>query len=164
MSRRRPLLPLACGLALLLPPVLAARAAPCVPPPVLNVTALQSELMVLATTCHDGSAYNGFMRRYRSSLFDTEKSLAGYFTHAYGRGGQAAHDRFVTDLANDQSDSGLRQGTDFCPRNQALFSEVMSLRGASELPDYAAGKDLVPTALAPDCVVTAPRRIVRRRR
>ncbi len=163
MSRRR-LLPLACGLALLLPPVLAARAAPCLPPSVLSVTALQSELMVLATTCHDGSAYNGFMRRYRSSLFDTEKSLAGYFAHAYGHGGQAAHDRFVTDLANDQSDSGLRQGTDFCPRNQALFSEVMALRGASELPNYAAGKDLVPTALVPDCVVTPPRRIVRRRR
>jgi hypothetical protein len=143
---------------------MAARAAPCLPRSVLDVAALQSELMVLATTCHDGTAYNGFMRRYHTSLFDAEKSLAAYFAHAYGRGGQAAHDRFVTDLANDQSDVGLRQGTDFCPRNQALFSEVMSLRGASELPDYAAGKDLVPTALAPDCVAAAPRRIVRRRR
>lgn len=160
---RPSLLPLLYGLALLLPPALAARAAPCPSPTVLNVTALQSELMVLATTCHDGSGYNAFMRRYHPYLFDTEKSLAAYFRRAYGRGGQAAHDRFVTDLANDQSAIGLRQGTEFCPRNQALFSEVMALRGSSELPDYAAGKDLVPASMA-DCLTPAvpARRTVRR--
>ncbi|MDE2581768.1 MAG: hypothetical protein KGL52_09050 [Rhodospirillales bacterium] len=165
MLRRRSFLPLLCALGLLLPPALvAARAAPCPSPSVLDVTALQSELMVLATTCHDGPGYNAFMRRYRPYLFDTEKSLATYFRRAYGRGGQAAHDRFVTALANDQSEVGLRQGTDFCPRNQALFSEVMSLRGASELPYYAAGKDIVPVSMRACQSDPAPgRHIVRRR-
>ena len=157
MSRRLFLMPLACCLALLLPPALAARAASCPSPSVLDVTALQSELMVLATTCHDGSGYNAFMRRYHPYLLATERDLAAYFHRAYGRRGQAEHDRFVTALANDQSDVGLRQGTDFCPRNQALFSEVMALRGASELPDYAAGKDLVPRPMS-DCAATAPAR------
>ena len=136
-----------CALALLPPPALAARAVPCPAPSVLTVTALQSELMVLATSCRDRDGYNAFMRRYRPYLFRTEKSLAAFFQHAYGRGGQAAHDRFVTDLANDQSDTGLAQGTDFCPRNQALFSEVLALRNSGELPDYAAGKDVVPAGM-----------------
>jgi len=152
------LMPLVCCLALLLPPALAAQAASCLAPSVLNVTALQSELMVLATTCHDGSGYNAFMLRYRPYLFATEQDLAAYFRRAYGRAGQAEHDRFVTGLANDQSDIGLRQGTDFCPRNQALFSEVMALRGASELPDYAAGKDLAPAALSACATGSARRR------
>ena len=98
-------------------------------------------------------------------LLDTEKELAAHFHHAYGRRGQAAHDRFVTNLANDQSNVGLRQGTDFCPRNQALFSEVLSLRGSSELPDYAAGKDLVPVTMSECETSAAPaRRGVRGRR
>jgi hypothetical protein len=166
VRRHPPLLPLACCLAFLLPPAIAARAAPCMSPPVLDVTALQSELMVLATSCHDDSGYNAFMQRYHSYLFETEKELAEYFRHAYGRGGQAEHDAFVTNLANDQSDTGLRQGTDFCPRNQALFTEVMALRTPSELPSYAAGKDLVPASIPTTCVAEArpPRRVVRRRR
>jgi hypothetical protein len=161
---RLPLMPLLYSLMLLLPATLTAGAEPCPSPQVLTVTALQSQLMVLATSCHDDAGYNAFMTRYRPYLYDTEKSLAAFFHRAYGRSGQAAHDRFVTNLANDQSDVGLRQGTDFCPRNQALFSEVMALQGASELPEYAAGKDVVPASMSGCLTPSAPaRRPVRRR-
>ncbi|MDE2006704.1 MAG: hypothetical protein KGI51_09075 [Rhodospirillales bacterium] len=147
-------------------PVLAARAAPCPPPATFEVTALQSELMVLATACGDREGYNDFMRRYQPYLLRTERELQTWFNRSYGRGGLSAHDRFVTDLANAQSDEGVAQGTDFCPRNATLFSEVMALQRSAQLPDYAAGKALVPPGVA-TCVVTAAapkRRILRRRR
>ena len=41
----------------------------------------------------------------------------------------------------------MHLGSDFCDRNGMIFTEVMALRGPSELPAYAAGKDLVPTTL-----------------
>ena len=164
-NRRSSLRQLVCCLALFLGPVLTARAAvPCPPAAVLNVAALQSELMVLATTCHDNAGYNAFMRRYRPYLFRTEQDLSAYFRRAYGRAGQQRHDSFVTSLANAQSDAGLRQGSDFCPRNQALFQEVQALRSTSQLPLYAAGKDVLPADLL-SCRAAetrpAPHRIVR---
>lgn len=161
---RRPFLPL-LGCFALLPPMLAARAAPCPRRAIFDVAALQSELMVLATACHDNTGYNSFMRRYQPYLLRTERTLQAYFNRAYGRGGQNAHDRFVTSLANAQSDAGLTQGTDFCPRNASLFSEVMALQTSSQLPLYAAGKAVIPPGM-PTCVASAApkRRIIRRRR
>ena len=162
---RRPILPLLAACLGLLASILAARAAPCPPRATFDVAALQSEMMVLATACHDNTGYNAFMRRYQPYLLQTERTLQTYFNHAYGRGGQTAHDRYVTSLANAQSDAGLVQGSDFCPRNQALFSEALSLRQTAQLPLYAAGKALIPPGM-PTCVASvAPRkRIVRRRR
>ena len=123
--------------------------------------------MVLATTCHDNSGYNAFMRRYQPYLYHTEQELAAYFRRVYGRAGQTRHDFFVTALANAQSDVGLRQGTDFCPRNQALFHEVQALRSSQQLPLYAAGKDVLPASLLACSTAEAPRpqqRIARRSR
>ncbi len=139
-------------------------AAPCPSRATFDVTALQSELMVLATACHDSAQYNAFMRRYRPGVYAAEQSLHRYFLRAYGRGGQAAQDRFVTALANAQSDASIAQGSDFCPRNAALFDETAALQTPGQLPDYAAGKNVVPAGLG-TCVASAPpRRIVRRRR
>lgn len=156
-SRRLSLRPLACCLALFLGPVLAARAAvPCPPPAVLDVAALQSELMVVATTCHENTGYNAFMQRYRPYLLHTEQDLSAYFRRVYGRAGQQRHDSFVTSLANAQSDAGIRQGADFCARNQALFQEVQALRSTNELPLYAAGKDVLPAEVL-SCSATETR-------
>ena len=167
-SRSLPLRPLACCLALFLGPALAARAAvPCPSPAVLDVAALQSELMVVATTCHENSGYNAFMQRYRPYLLRTEQDLSAYFRRAYGRAGQQRHDAFVTSLANAQSDVGLRQGSDFCARNQTLFQEVQALRSTKQLPLYAAGKDVLPADVL-SCAATeprhAPQRLARRSR
>ena len=63
----------------------------------------------------------------------------------------------MTSLANAQSDAGIRQGADFCARNQALFQEVQALRSTSELPLYAAGKDVLPTDIL-SCSAAEPRR------
>jgi hypothetical protein len=109
-----------------------------------EVQALRSELMVLATGCHDDGQYNAFIRRYQADLQANERSINAYFQHRYGKAAQFEHDRFVTDLANAISRQGSDLGGDFCPRNGLIFNEVLALPSASELTEFAAGKDLVP--------------------
>jgi hypothetical protein len=153
---------LLCGLAaagVLLAP--AAQAAQCTSPAeqsAFEVSALKSELMVLAKDCHAESQYNAFVNHYRPSLLASDESVGAYFKRTYGRSGQREYDEYVTSLANTQFSSGLRQGSDFCPRNATLFQEVMALQGPSDLPLYAAGKDLIPADVGtcPEPVRAAP--------
>ena len=108
---------------------------------------MRSELMVLATGCHEDDRYNAFIRRYQNDLQANERAINAYFQHRYGRAGQTEHDRFVTDLANAISRQGSDLGGDFCPRNGLIFSEVLALESAGELGDFAAGKNLVPASV-----------------
>jgi hypothetical protein len=123
-----------------------------------EVQALRSELMVLATGCHDDNRYNAFIRRYQADLQANERAINAYFKQRYGARAQTEHDRFVTELANAMSRQGSDLGGDFCPRNGLMFDEVLALPSASDLPNYAAGKDLVPASVdvcAPAPVVKA---------
>ena len=126
---------------------------------VVEVAALRSELMVLATGCRQGDRYNAFIRKFQPDLMGNEKAVGDVFKRMYGKRAQQEHDRFTTDLANGESSAGMHLGTDFCDRNGMLFTEVMALRSASDLPAYAAGKDLVPATvdLCPQ-VAQAPRK------
>jgi hypothetical protein len=112
-----------------------------------EVQALRSELMVLATGCHEDDRYNAFIRRYQSDLQANERLIASYFQHRYGRAGQTEHDRFVTELANAMSRQGSDMGADFCPHNGMMFNEVLALQSSAELQDYVAGKNLVPATV-----------------
>ncbi len=112
-----------------------------------EVQALRSELMVLATGCHEDERYNAFIRRYQSDLQANERAIDAYFKQRFGSSGQTEHDRFVTELANAMSRQGSEMGGDFCPRNGMIFNEVLALPSASDLPNYAAGKDLVPASV-----------------
>jgi hypothetical protein len=112
-----------------------------------EVQALRSELMVLATGCHDDERYNAFIRRYQGDLQGNERAINAYFQHRFGRAAQTEHDRFVTDLANAISRQGSDLGGDFCPRNGLIFNEVLALESAKELADFAAGKDLIPASV-----------------
>jgi hypothetical protein len=121
----------------------------CLSPPersAVQVAALRSQLMVLATGCQDDNSYNDFVRRYQADLMSNERTLDDMFKHKYGRRAQQEHDRFTTELANDESTAGLKLGTDFCAHNGMIFHEVMALQSPAELASYAAGKDLVPPA------------------
>ena len=74
-----------------------------------------------------------------------------------GLGAQSQRLRIASEnLANAQSQEGLRQGSDFCPRSLVLFKEVMSLQTSDELPEYAAGKDVIPAQLGACATVTTP--------
>jgi len=112
-----------------------------------EIQALRSELMVLATGCHDDDRYNAFMRRYQGDLQGNERAINAYFQHRYGRAAQSEHDKFVTDLANAISRQGSDLGGDFCPRNGMIFNEVLALQTPAELADFAAGKNLVPATV-----------------
>jgi hypothetical protein len=113
----------------------------------IQIAALRSELMVLATGCHYDDSYNSFIRKYQPELMGNEKTIGEMFKQKYGRRGQQEHDRFTTDLANAESTSGLKLGTDFCAHNGLIFQEVLSLQSAADLASYVAGKDLVPQSL-----------------
>ena len=122
----------------------------CLPPQersAVEVAALRSELMVLATGCREDDRYNAFIRKYQPDLMGNDKAVGEIFKRKFGRRGQQEHDRFTTELANAESTAGMRLGSDFCARNGALFTEVMALRSPTELAAYAAGKDLVPATL-----------------
>jgi hypothetical protein len=124
---------------------------------IVEVAALRSELMVLATGCRQDDRYNAFIRKYQADLQGNERAVGDVFKRLYGKRAQQEHDRFTTDLANGESSAGMHLGTDFCARNSILFSEVMALPNAMELPAYAAGKDLVP-ATVEMCPQEAPAR------
>lgn len=126
--------------------------AQCVRPsdyPAFDITALKTKLMVTALTCGENEKYNAFVMKYRPELTSQDKALNTYFNRANPRRGRQQHDDYITQLANSQSQTGLRQGTLFCRYNLGTFDEVMALRNSNELTDYAAGRSIAqPTGLA----------------
>jgi hypothetical protein len=142
---------LAAAAALLAQPALAVqRCANETDQAVFEVEALKTELMVVATTCKGMTEdrYNDFVRRYQQALVATNRELGRYFTKIHGRSGQRQNDIFITELANARSNNARQLGSDFCPRNSGLFDEVMSLSGPTDLPAYAATKDLLSSGVS----------------
>ena len=113
----------------------------------VEVAALRSELMVLATGCHEDDRYNAFIRKYQADLMGNEKAVGEILKRKYGKRAQQEHDRFTTEMANDESSAGMHLGGDFCAHNGMIFTEVLALNSSSDLAAYAAGKDLVPSTL-----------------
>ena len=150
---------------LLAPPALGApRCATESDQAVFEVEALKAELMVIGITCGAEERYNEFVRRYQPQLAANAQAFGQYFTRTRGRAGQRANDAYITNLAQARATEAQMLGTDFCPRNTALFSEVMALPGPAELPAYAAGKNLFPTSLEPCEAPPAPPAAPARRR
>jgi hypothetical protein len=123
-----------------------ASAQPCAKPAdvsAFDIAGLKSKLMVTALTCNQQERYNEFVQRFRSDLMTHDRALHAYFARAFG-GGRAVreHDDYITNLANTQSQSGIRQGTLFCQQTVGIFNEVMALQKGADLPVYAASKAL----------------------
>jgi hypothetical protein len=112
-----------------------------------EISALKTELMVVATTCQADQPYNSFIRRYQSQLASNDLAVIRHFTGRDRRAGQRANDTFITNLANARAQEANRIGADFCARNATLFKEVMALPSAAELAPYAAAKDLIPASV-----------------
>jgi len=111
-----------------------------------DVQGLKSELMVTALSCDARDQYNAFVGKFRSHLTAEEKHLDGYFKTTYGRNAQREHDDYITQLANVQSEGGLRAGTVFCKQRIAMFEEVAELEDGADLAHYAEAKDIVQPA------------------
>ncbi|HTR16790.1 MAG TPA: hypothetical protein VMI52_07135 [Acetobacteraceae bacterium] len=118
-----------------------------------NVEGLKSELMVTALSCHAQNKYNAFMARYKGDIAANESALDAYFKRTYGRSAQKAHDDYITQLANVQSEDGLQAGTAFCDTFASMFDEVQALHDGSELPDYASAKDIVQPVSLTSCAL-----------
>ena len=112
---------------------------------VFEVEALKSELMVVGITCKQEDRYNAFIQRYQPRLAENYRAFEQHFNRA--RAGSRARDAYVTNLAQVRGFEAQKLGSDFCLRNPGLFDEVMALPGPTELPAYAAGKDLIPESL-----------------
>lgn len=109
--------------------------------------ALKSELLVIAIACKRNDSYNAFVQRYRPVLLDLDKNLNAHFRKVHGARWQKVADDFTTDMANVRSTMASRMGGDHCPRNGMIFNEVMALPAPSDLPAYAAGKDLLTASI-----------------
>lgn len=141
--------------------------AACVRPgdyPAFDVTALKSKLMVTALTCGEQGKYNAFVTKFRPELVSQDTALNGYFSRADGRRGRQQHDDYITQLANSQTQTGLRQGSLFCRYNLGTFDEVMALRSGAELTDYAAGKTVAQPISMAGCAAAPPAARSRARR
>ena len=124
-----------------------------------DVAGLKSELMVTALSCNARDRYNAFVLRYQPELRSQEKALAAYFTRSFGRRAQQEHDSYITNLANAQSQTGLRRGTLFCQENVGLFDEVLGLPKGADLASFAGGKSLTQPVALISCA--GPERMIR---
>ena len=102
-----------------------------------DTMALKSELMVVALTCEARPQYNQFVEQFRPDLAREERALDAWFSRAYGGRSRTVHDEYVTNLANAESDVGLKRGTLFCQDHATLFPTVLRLRGAEQLVNFA---------------------------
>lgn len=116
-----------------------------------DVVGLKTNLMVTALTCNADERYNAFVTKYRPELMSHDKMLGSYFSRVHGRQARTRQDDYVTQLANSQSQAGIRQGSLFCSRNLPTFDEVMALRSGGELPDYAAAKSVAQPINVSSC-------------
>jgi len=144
-------------------------AAQCVRPgdqPAFDITALKTKLLVTALTCGENEKYNAFVNKYRPELTQQDQALNGHFSRANARRGRQQHDDYITQLANSESQTGLRQGSLFCRYNLGTFEEVMALRNGAELTDYAAGRSVAQPISMAECggAPAAPTRSRARRR
>ena len=128
---------LALALLGLVLPLAQAVAAGCTTPQedkAFLLLGLRTELMETALTCNAQDQYNTFMSTFKPDLAAQEKVVNQFFRT---RGGQHAHDAYVTQMANTQSSGGLVAGTRLCDRNMPMFQETTGLQWADDLYAYA---------------------------
>jgi hypothetical protein len=115
------------------------------------VSALISELQVISILCHTEDKYNTLIPRLRPALTTNIRVLNAFFTRAYGKRAEKMHDDYITELANLQSQLGLRSGDRFCALHAATVDEVMALSGGEELASYATTKPIQQALAMTDC-------------
>jgi len=156
------------------PPQQAVASAPFVPPPpappslqapicarpgdkqALDVSALMSELQVVTVTCHTEDQYNALIPHLRPALSTNEKNLDAFFARAYGKRATAMHDQYITELANQQSQLGVKSGDQFCRLNAGLFNDVAPLSTPEQLAAYAQSKPLQESMAVDECPAAPP--------
>jgi hypothetical protein len=102
-----------------------------------NVVGLKSALMVAALSCNEQDQYDDFMNSFHPHILAAQHTMDAYFRKASGPySGQKMEDAFVTLLANNQSDQGIAEGSDFCLNNAAEFNAVLTLKTPTDLDRF----------------------------
>ena len=117
----------------------------------VDVSALLSELQLVTLTCHTRDKYNALIPHLRPALATKEKNLTAFFKRAYGKRGQAEHDKYITELANLQSELALKSGAQFCSINASMFDQVMPLSSVEQLATYAESKPVQQALAVQEC-------------
>lgn len=92
----------------------------------LDFRAVQSQLMVAAIACNRTDEYNVFVRRHQADLGAAHRTVSGVFRRTHGAQAQRQYDQYITNLANAQSQDGIRQGSHFCRDVGALFQAALA--------------------------------------
>lgn len=116
-----------------------------------EIRALQSQLMVTALTCSRDADYNAFVTKFRRELGSAYSSIETHFRRTGGGNFARARDGFITQLANDHSQDGLRQGTAFCPNAVALFQVALAQSDINSLATLASDRNILNPMAAPAC-------------
>ena len=109
----------------------------------INIAGLKSQLMVTALSCDTRDRYNDFVLTFRPTLQHEDTALNSYFLRHYGRSWRSEHDDYITQLANTQSEAGIREGTQFCQANVGLFDQVLALKSPKDLMTFANDKPML---------------------
>lgn len=93
----------------------------------LNTRVFQSELMVAALACNQQRQYNAFVRRFEPLLVARGRELRDYFSRYYGRKAERALNGFITRIANDAAQRGLRiEENEYCAQTKRQFEQVLA--------------------------------------
>lgn len=116
-----------------------------------DVRALQSQLMVAALSCGKDAEYNAFVRKFQGELAASYRGIQGHFRRTAGGSHQRELDGYITQLANAQSQDGIRAGSHFCPLVTPLFQQALSQTNASSLAELAVERNVINPLAAPTC-------------
>ena len=119
-----------------------------------NVRALQSQLMVAALACGKDGEYNAFVRKFQRDLAASYNGIQGHYRRTSGRTAQNQLDGFITQLANAQSQDGIRAGSHYCPLVTPLFQQALARQNAADLADLAEERNVLNPLAAPTCAET----------
>lgn len=120
-----------------------------------ELRALQSQLMVAAITCQLDGDYNAFVRKFQGDLAGAYNTIRTHFRRSEGARGQRALDGYITSLANEQSQDGVRQGSRFCQNITPLFQVALSQSSASALAEMSMERNVLNPHAAESCAERA---------
>lgn len=122
-----------------------------------DIRALQSQLMVVALSCQQQEDYNAFVTRFRSQLGEAHRNVTSYYQRASGRQAQRVMDQYITNLANNQMQVGITQGSHFCQNQTPLFGQAMAATTTADLAAITQ-RAAIPQPLDRDVCPAAPAR------
>jgi hypothetical protein len=112
--------------------------------------------MVAALACSRDADYNAFVRKFQRDLAASYNGMAGHFRRTAGGAHQRELDGFITQLANAQSQDGIRAGSHYCPLIAPLFQVALNARGADELAVISVERNVLNPLTTPTCTTAAP--------